>query len=93
MIDRRTFIAGTGAVLLAAPFAAEAQSAGKVPVVGVLTSGSGPRPFIVDSSLQAFRELGYVEGQTLAFVFRASGGRPERSRGETSRGAFSISPV
>ncbi len=76
-MDRRTFLAGTGAVLLAAPHAAEGQRAGKVPVVGVLTSGSGPRPFIVDSSLQAFRELGYVEGQTLAFVFRASGGRPD----------------
>ena len=77
MIDRRTFLAGTGAVLLAAPLTAEAQQTGKVPVVGVLTSGSGPRPVIVDSSLQAFRELGYVEGQTLSFVFRVSGGRPD----------------
>jgi putative ABC transport system substrate-binding protein len=77
VIDRRTFLAGTGAVLLASPLAAEGQQAGKVPVVGVLTSGSGPRPVIVDSSLQAFRELGYVEGQTLSFVFRASGGRPD----------------
>jgi hypothetical protein len=30
MIDRRTLLAGTGAVLLAAPFAAEAQQAGKI---------------------------------------------------------------
>jgi len=30
VIDRRTFLAGTGAVLLAAPLAAEAQQAGKV---------------------------------------------------------------
>ncbi len=30
MIDRRTFLAGTGAVLLAAPLAAGAQQAGKV---------------------------------------------------------------
>ena len=29
-MDRRTFLAGTGAVLLAAPLAAEAQQAGKV---------------------------------------------------------------
>ena len=29
MIDRRTFLAGTGAVLLAAPFAAEAKQPAK----------------------------------------------------------------
>jgi hypothetical protein len=29
VIDRRTFLAGTGAVLLAAPLGVEAQSAGK----------------------------------------------------------------
>ncbi len=31
MIDRRTFLAGTGAVLLAAPLAAEAQQVQKIP--------------------------------------------------------------
>ena len=36
MIDRRTSFAGTGAVLLAAPLAAEAQPAGKMPRVGML---------------------------------------------------------
>jgi hypothetical protein len=30
MIDWRTLLAGTGAVLLAAPLAAEAQQAGKI---------------------------------------------------------------
>ena len=29
-MDRRTFLAGTGAVLLAAPLAAEAEQAGKI---------------------------------------------------------------
>ena len=41
MMDRRTFLAGTGAVLLAAPFAAEAQQAGKpvhVAIVGSMTA-------------------------------------------------------
>ncbi len=36
MIDRRTFLAGTGAVLLAAPFAAQAQQGEKVWRLGVL---------------------------------------------------------
>jgi hypothetical protein len=40
MIVRRTFLAGTGAVLLAGPLIGEAQQAGKVPVVGILVSGT-----------------------------------------------------
>ena len=38
MIDRRTFLAGTGAVLLAVPIAAEAQQTGKVYRIGYLLS-------------------------------------------------------
>ena len=37
-MNRRAFVAGTGAVLLAAPLAAEAQPAGKPPRIGLLTS-------------------------------------------------------
>ena len=40
MIDRRTFLAGTGAVLLAAPLAAEGQQAGRVYRIGIL--GNAP---------------------------------------------------
>ena len=36
MIARRTFLAGTGAVLLAAPLAAETQQAGRVYRIGIL---------------------------------------------------------
>jgi hypothetical protein len=36
-MDRRTFLAGTGAVLLASPFTAEAQRAGKVVRIGLLS--------------------------------------------------------
>jgi hypothetical protein len=36
MMDRRAFLAGTGAVLLAAPRAADAQQAGKVFTLGPL---------------------------------------------------------
>jgi len=37
VIERRTFLAGTGAVLLAAPLAAETQSAGKVYRIGTIS--------------------------------------------------------
>ena len=36
MMDRRTFVASTGAVLLATPLAAEAQKSQKIAHVGVL---------------------------------------------------------
>ena len=36
MMDRRTFLAGTGAVVHAAPLAAEAQQAARVPRIDVV---------------------------------------------------------
>jgi hypothetical protein len=36
VMDRRTFLAGTGAVLLAAPLDVEAQQPGKVYRIGIL---------------------------------------------------------
>ena len=46
MMDRRTFLAGTGAVLLAAPLAAEGQQAAvptALPGLGDYVTGTGPR--------------------------------------------------
>ena len=40
VMDRRTFLAGTGAVLLAAPLAAEGQQAGKVWRIGLMGESS-----------------------------------------------------
>jgi len=40
VIDRRAFLAGTGAVLLAAPLAAEAQQAARVARIGFLAAKS-----------------------------------------------------
>jgi putative ABC transport system substrate-binding protein len=67
VIDRRTFLAGTGAVLFASPFAAEAQRAGKVARVVVLNLGPAPPVAELAKSpfTQSLRELGWVEGQNL----------------------------
>ena len=79
MIDRRTFLARTGAVLLAAPFAAEAQGPPKVPRVGYL----GPRtrgdsaPYL-DAFLLGLQEIGWVEGKDIFIEYRWAEGRPER---------------
>jgi hypothetical protein len=59
--------------LLAGPLAVQAQPTAKVPVVGVLNSGGGPRSITVDTMKQGLRELGYVEGQTITFDVRFSG--------------------
>jgi subtilisin-like proprotein convertase family protein len=80
-MERRTFLALLGFGTLALPLAARAQQRGKVPVVGVLNMGAGPRAFTVDTARQGLRDLGYVEGQTIAFdvmVKRYIGTQPNR---------------
>ena len=81
MIDRRTFLSGASAALLAAPLAAEAQQAqGKVVRVGVLWPGaSAPRPPRLEAFREGLRESGYVEGQNVATDLRHAEGR-ERLR-------------
>ena len=60
--------------LLAAPLGAEAQQAGKVYRIGWLTPLTGVRPTFRD----ALRDLGWVEGRTIAFEVRSADGHRER---------------
>ena len=78
MIDRRTFLAGTGAVLLAAPLATEAQQSRKVYRIGYLTLGSPPPGAFLKSFLQGLRDLGYVEGRDFVMEYRWAEGHPDR---------------
>jgi putative ABC transport system substrate-binding protein len=80
LIDRRTFLAGTGAVLLAAPFASEAQQAKKVYKIGYLSAGLSPasRSATIDPFRQGLHDLGYVEGRDFVMEYRWSEGHPER---------------
>jgi ABC-type uncharacterized transport system substrate-binding protein len=65
--------------LLAAPLAAGAQPAGKVWRVGFLSMGSREDASPPMISLKTrLRELGYVEGQNLVFVYRGAEGKAER---------------
>jgi ABC-type uncharacterized transport system substrate-binding protein len=75
VIDRRTFLAGTGAVLLAAPLAAEGQQVGKVAKIGYLTASPVGD---LDAFKQALVEHGYIEGRNLAIESRSAEGRVER---------------
>lgn len=73
MVNRRMFLGALGPSLLAAPVVAEEQKAGKVPRVGLLNYEDFWRPL-----LQQPTELGYIEGRTVQFEYRTSGGQPER---------------
>jgi putative ABC transport system substrate-binding protein len=82
LIDRRTFLAGTGAVLLAAPLAAEAQPAGKVPRVGFLTAfARSDVPQWREGFRKGLRDFGYTEGRNIVIEYRYAEGRPERLPG------------
>jgi putative ABC transport system substrate-binding protein len=78
-VSRRTFVATLAGGLVAAPLAAEAQQAGKVWRIGVLSPG-GPPTRTGSSELlrQSLRELGYVEGLNLAIDWRYAEGKTER---------------
>ncbi len=71
---RGTVTAALVTVLGLLPLAADAQQATKVPRVGLLRPGSPPDPY-VDAFRQGLRDLGYVEGQTIALEFRWAEGK------------------
>jgi putative tryptophan/tyrosine transport system substrate-binding protein len=67
VIDRRTFLAGTSAVLLAAPLAAEGQSASKVYRVGILgeKASDASEARLWQTFRLGLRELGWIEGKNI----------------------------
>jgi putative ABC transport system substrate-binding protein len=79
VIDRRTFLAGTGAVILAAPVAAEGQPAGKVHRIGFLGNSTvALEANLVGPFREGLRELGYVERQNIVIEYRWAEGKYER---------------
>ena len=78
MMKRRGFITLLGGAA-AWPLAARAQQAGKLPTIGYL-GGGGPtsQRAWVDAFVQRLRELGWIEGRTVAIEFRWGEGRAER---------------
>jgi putative ABC transport system substrate-binding protein len=79
MIERRAFIAGAASVL-AAPLAAGAQQATKVPRIGYLGNGNPTTPASpqLEAFRQGLRELGYIEGQTVTIEYRWAEGNVDR---------------
>lgn len=80
MKSRRHFLFLLLAGSLPAPFRSWAQPVARIPRVGLLTVAS-PKPEIprpIAAFLQAIRELGYIDGQTILIEFRWAEGKPER---------------
>ena len=64
---RRTFIEGIAALAAALPLAARAQQAPKISRIGILVQTQVERKHLIDAFKQGLYELGYVEGQNVAF--------------------------
>ena len=63
--------------LFLAPYSSQAQSVAKTPRIGILTPVFGPNP-LLEAFRQGLRDLGYVEGQSIALEYRFAEGRFER---------------
>jgi ABC-type uncharacterized transport system substrate-binding protein len=78
-IGRREFITLLGGAAVAWPLAASAQQAGKLPTIGFLVSGTpSSHGQWVAAFVQRLRELGWIEGRTIAIEYRWADGRSER---------------
>jgi putative tryptophan/tyrosine transport system substrate-binding protein len=78
-VKRREFITLFGGAAVAWPVAASAQQAGKLPIIGFLgASTSSNWSTWTGAFVQRLRELGWIEGRTVAIEYRWAEGRTER---------------
>jgi putative tryptophan/tyrosine transport system substrate-binding protein len=78
-IGRRELLAALGSAAVAWPLAARAQQAGKPPTVGIMGSGTpATQGHWYAAFIQRLRELGWIEGRTVAVEYRWAEGRDER---------------
>jgi len=73
-MNRRTFLCGLTLGALTAPIGAEVQPSTTIPRIGLLAPAATSWEFLK----LGLRDLGYVEGKSIAFEERSSQGRNER---------------
>ena len=79
-MKRRDFITLLGGAAAAWPFMARVQQAGKLPTIGFLGSATpSAQTLLLGALLRRLRDLGWIEGRTVAVEVRWSEGRPERA--------------
>jgi putative ABC transport system substrate-binding protein len=78
VIERRRFIEVIAGGILAAPLVAQAQSQAKVSRIGILATANPRSAPFYQAFEQRLRELGYVEGQNIAFEYRDAEGKLDR---------------
>jgi putative ABC transport system substrate-binding protein len=79
-IRRRKFLATLGGAAAAWSLAAGAQQATKVPTIGILGSGiPATQGQWYAAFVQRLRELGWIDGRTVAIEYRWAEGRDERA--------------
>jgi len=86
VIDRRAFLGTLTGGLLAAPLAAVAQQAGKVPRIGVLSPAPRQGSLGFPALLEGLRDLGYEEGKNIVFEYRW----PEGQRADLAAAAAAL---
>jgi ABC-type uncharacterized transport system substrate-binding protein len=72
-IERRKFLVTLGGAAAAWPLAARAQQSAKIPRIGIIDDSP-----IWNAFRHGLRDLGYLEGQNIAFEYRYAGGLPDR---------------
>jgi putative ABC transport system substrate-binding protein len=78
-MKRREFIAIIGGVVASWPVPARAQQAGKLPVIGFLgASAAATQAQWTAAFVQRLRELGWIDGRTIAIEYRFAEGRNDR---------------
>src|SRR5262249_17453842 len=79
-IGRRKPLATPGGAAASWPLAARAQQAGKLPTIGYLGSATpATQGQWVAAFVQRLRELGWIEGRTIAIEYRWAEGHTERA--------------
>jgi putative ABC transport system substrate-binding protein len=80
MMKRRAFITLLGGAAAAWPFATRAQQTAKLPTIGYLGSGTPATqsPWVAIFA-QRLRELGWIDGRTVAIEVRWAEGRSDRA--------------
>jgi putative ABC transport system substrate-binding protein len=78
-VNRRDFITLLGGAAAAWPLAARAQQGGKLPIIGLMASGTAAdMSHLTAAFVQRLRALGWTEGQSVAIEYRWGEGRTER---------------